>query len=329
MIILQAFIAGLFLSMVLIPALMRIAQTWGLVDAPGERKVHTLSVPRIGGIAIAAGALVPVMMWAPMDRETAALLLGSVVILAFGVWDDVHNLNYKVKFFGQTVGAAIVVLWGGITIRYVPFLGFEPLSDAVAIPLSMLALLGVTNAMNLSDGLDGLAGGASLLSLSVIAILAYMANGPELTLVTASVMGGVMGFLRYNTYPARIFMGDGGSQFLGFVVGCVTIMLTQEIHQALSPAVALMILGLPLLDTLWVMGQRLLEGRSPFAPDKNHIHHKLLALGLDHYEAVFVIYLTQTLLVCAAYVLRYQSDLLLVSVYLGFCALVVGGFHLV
>jgi len=143
-------------------------------------------------------------------------------------------------------------------------------------------------------------------------------------LATAAVIGSIVGFLRFNTYPARIFMGDAGSQFLGFSAGVLVIMLTQESNTALSSALPLMILGLPILDTLMVMSERLYEARSPFLPDKNHIHHKLLALGLHHYEAVFVIYVLQSLLVGAAYFLRFEADWLILSLYCLFCVALIG-----
>jgi len=147
-------------------------------------------------------------------------------------------------------------------------------------------------------------------------------------MVALAIMGGIMGFLRYNTYPARIFMGDGGSQFLGFSAGVLVIILTQQVHEAMSPVVALFLLGIPILDTLAVMSQRMLEGRSPFSPDKNHIHHKLLALGLDHYEAVFIIYVAQAAMVCCGYVFRYFPDFWLVFLYLAISVSILTFFNL-
>ena len=152
-------------------------------------------------------------------------------------------------------------------------------------------LVGITNAINLSDGLDGLAGGVTFLSLAAIAVLTYIAvDAGFMLLATMSIMGSILGFLRFNTFPARIFMGDGGSQFLGFSAGVLAILLTQSSNTALSPALPLLILGLPILDTLMVMGERIYEGRSPFVADRKHIHHRLLALGFHHYEAVVTIY---------------------------------------
>jgi len=185
----------------------------------------------------------------------------------------------------------------------------------------------VTNAINLADGLDGLAGGITLLSLLTIAVLAYPTGDTAFLIVTISVIGCLVGFLRYNTYPARIFMGDAGSQFLGFSTGVLVVILTQSINTALSPALPLLILGLPILDTATVMWERWREGRSPFLPDKRHLHHKLLAVGFHHYEAVFLIYSTQTVAVAAAYLFRFEADWLLITAYALYCATVTGLLH--
>jgi len=218
------------------------------------------------------------------------------------------------------------VFYGDVVVWFVPFIDSFP--DYIAVPFTIFALVGITNAINLSDGLDGLAGGTTLLSLSVIALLAFEANGTNVVIVCMAVAGSIFGFLRHNTYPARLFMGDTGSQFLGFSAGVLVILLTQNINTAMSPVLPLIILGLPILDTVAVMSQRIYEKRSPFSPDKNHIHHKLLSIGFDHYEAVMMIYVVQSILVIGAYVLRYESDSLLLLSYTTFSLLVLFLFHM-
>lgn len=323
-----SFIIALFVTMLLIPPLMRQAKRWQFVDMPDQRKIHVDEVPRIGGVAMVLGAVMPVILWLTPDRSVIALLLGIAVILIFGVWDDRNNLNYKIKFLGQTIAALIIVLYGGIRIGFVPFYGLEPIPEFVAIPLTVIFLLGITNAINLADGLDGLAGGTSLLSFGVIAILGYLDSNAIVLITSIAVLGSILGFLRFNTHPARIFMGDGGSQFLGFALGVLSLMLTQPLESPFSFALPLLLLGLPILDTLMVMGQRIYNKRSPFAPDKNHIHHKLLALGFDHYEAVFSIYVMQAFLVTSAYFLRFYSDITVVGTYIVFCALILGFYRI-
>ncbi len=327
MILFFGFIIAVFMTMVLIQPLMRLAERLQIVDIPDGRKVHTVAIPRIGGVAMVVGAMLPVAMWLMPQPHIAGILAGVAIILFFGVWDDRKNLDYRLKFLGQILAILIVVVYGGITIKYVPFWN-AALPDYVAIPFTVFALLGITNAINLADGLDGLAGGTTLLSLGMIAILAYMVDGAQVVLIAVSVMGSILGFLRYNTYPARIFMGDGGSQFLGFSVGILVIMLTQQVNPLLNSAIAVLILGLPVLDTVMVIGQRVYEGRSAFSPDKNHIHHKLLGLGFNHYEAVFLIYLTQSIFVLSAYFLRFQPDGVVVSGYLLLCLTVVAFFRI-
>ena len=324
-----ALLTSLAVTMALIPPLIKLGHRVDFLDLPGERKVHLQAVPRIGGIAIAVGFFVPLLLWLPLEREYISFLLGLSVILLFGLLDDSLNLGFGWKFLGQLIAVSIVVFVGGLHVSHLPMMGFLEVPAYLSIPFTILALIGVTNAINLADGLDGLAGGQVLLSLVAVALLAYLANGQELVVVSLSLAGAILGFLRYNTYPARIFMGDGGSQFIGFSIGFLVIVLSQEVHAAISPVVVIFLLGMPIIDTLTVMMQRLFERRPLFAADKNHIHHKLLKLGLDHYEAVLIIYCAQALLVSIGYLLRYQTDALLLAIYATFCALVLGFFYLV
>jgi UDP-GlcNAc:undecaprenyl-phosphate GlcNAc-1-phosphate transferase len=311
-----ALIVAMFITMMLIPPLMRSAERYQFVDIPDARKVHSAPVPRIGGVAMVAGAITPILLWIDISREVQGFLYGIALILFFGVWDDRATLDFRVKFFGQLLAICVVVFYGGVVIRYIPFHSFEAIPDYIAYPLTIFALLGVTNAINLSDGLDGLAAGTTFLSVGMISLLAYTVHDYSMFMLAMALLGCIIGFLRFNTHPAQIFMGDGGSQFLGFAAGVLVIQLTQKSGAIMSPAMPLLLLGLPLIDTFLVMGQRLAEGRSPFHPDKNHLHHKLMALGCDHYEAVVIIYSVQTLLVMLAYLLRFHSDLISVVMFL-------------
>ncbi len=326
MLFIFAFIISLVATMILIPPVMKWADKIGAIDIPDERKVHTQAIPRVGGIAMVAGSVISILLLAELDQQIIAILVGFLVIWGFGLWDDKCNLNYKIKFLGQLLAVVIVVTWGDVVVRFFPFTNGY-LADYFAIPLTIFALVGITNAINLSDGLDGLAGGTSLITVSIIALLAFDANGEMVVIISMAVAGSILGFLRHNTYPARLFMGDTGSQFLGFSLGVLVIILSQTVNSAMSPLIPLLILGLPILDTMAVMGQRLYERRSPFSPDKNHIHHKLLSIGFDHYEAVFIIYLLQSALIAAAYFMLYESDALLLLIYLTISVIVLGFFH--
>jgi len=321
-----SFIMSLLICMASIPPLRLLAARFHIMDQPGERKVHQHPVPRIGGIAFAVGAFASILWWGPKNSITLSVLLGGVILLGFGVWDDRANLGYRIKLLGQVVAAFGVIIIGGIRFESIPFLLDAELPMWIGIPITVFFLVAVSNAVNLTDGLDGLAGGLSFLTLCGIAYLAYLSKDSTVILLTVPFLGGVLGFLRYNTYPARIFMGDAGSQLLGFIMGVLAILLTSSTRGPFSPALSLFLLGLPFLDTLGVAGQRLAEGRSPFLGDRKHVHHKLMTAGLSHYEAVTAIYALQAGMVGLAYLLRWQSDTLIAPLYLILAAAVLALF---
>ena len=310
-----SFITSLFICMALIPPLQMNAGRWSFMDLPGERKVHANPIPRIGGIAFGFAALLSVFFWAPQDPIITPVLVSATIILGFGIWDDRANLNYRTKLVGQLLAIFVVVIFGHIHFEQIPFLHDEEAPLWLTMPLTVVFLVGASNAVNLSDGLDGLAGGLAFLSFAGIAYLAYLSHETTVLVLAAGFLGGLLGFLRYNTYPARIFMGDAGSQLLGFSMGVLVLLMSDPARAPFPVTVGLLVLGLPFLDTLAVMGQRLAKGRSPFIGDRNHVHHKLLALGLSHHEAVIVIYGIQAVMVGLAYLLRWQSDALIFTMY--------------
>jgi UDP-GlcNAc:undecaprenyl-phosphate GlcNAc-1-phosphate transferase len=188
--------------------------------------------------------------------------------------------------------------------------------------------MGMTNAMNHSDGLDGLAGGEAILSLVAIGFLAFLSDGSVAVLIAVAVIGGVFGFLRYNTHPAAVFMGDSGSQVIGFSLGVLAVLLTQRVDTTLSPAVVVLLLGLPIADILYVFYRRIREGRNWFRATKNHVHHRLMERRFLHPEAVVIIYAVQISFVASGLLLRHASDWLLAGIYLGGCTVVFGGLFL-
>jgi UDP-GlcNAc:undecaprenyl-phosphate/decaprenyl-phosphate GlcNAc-1-phosphate transferase len=310
-----SFLGSLVICMALIPPLMASAGRLHILDLPGGRRMHSGAVAKVGGIALAIGTFIGVLMWEPKNEVVLASLIGGVVILIFGVWDDRAGLSYRAKFAGQALAVLIVMVVGGVQLSSLPLASEEWVHPWVTLPLTFLILMAVTNAVNLADGLDGLAGGLSLISFAGFAYLAFQTEDAIVLLMVVSVLGGLLGFLRFNTYPARIFMGDAGSQFLGFYLGVTGVVLIDQAHGPYSPILALFVWGLPLLDTLAVMIQRWLEGRSLFMGDRNHLHHKLLNRGWSHREAVMMIYGIQTAMVALGYGLRWQSDWLLIAVY--------------
>lgn len=316
-----ALLTALVISMVLIPVMMRYASQLGMLDMPDPRKIHASPVPRVGGIGIVVGALASILLWSPVKGWLPSFVFGSIVLLVFGAWDDRRELGHYVKFIGQFIAAIAIVYWGGLWVVHLPFLSFD-IPAAIGKPFTAVAIVGMINAMNHSDGLDGLAGGESLLSLGCLAYLGYAAGGADLLIIAGAVIGGVFGFLRYNTHPARVFMGDSGSQFLGFSLGVLAVLLTQQVNPGLSMAIPALILGLPIIDILAVLAQRVHGRMNWFRATKNHIHHRLLALGYRHYQAVIIIYAVQAVFVFSAIAFSYESDVLVLGAYALGCALV-------
>ena len=313
--LLLAFLVAMSVTMALIPPLMQLAARFQFLDSPNERKVHAVPVPRVGGIAMAAGMLLALGLSGSYSQPMPAFVTGILVLLTFGVWDDRCTLNASTKFVGQIVAVLIVMIWGNVEISSTTLAERHLMPEWLGWPLTFLFLLGVTNAINLADGLDGLAGGTTLLSLAALALLAFGSGTPFVGGVAVAIMGAILGFLRFNTHPARVFMGDGGSQLLGFSAAVLAVVLTQDQSTPLSSALPLLLLGIPIIDTLMVMTQRILAGRSPFSADRKHIHHRLLARGFDHHEAVVAIYLLQGGLFVTAWFLRYESDLTILLVF--------------
>jgi len=316
---------SLFLTIAVMPLARELCIRIRAVDIPGGRKIHEAPVPKGGGLAMAAGVAVPALLWAVPEGFVKALFVGAGLVLVFGLMDDLKPLSWKAKFAGQLTAAAVVIFWGGIEIRSLGEIWQYQLPGYVAIPLTLIVIVGVTNAVNLSDGLDGLAGGICLLSFACLAYLGYVGENITVTIMALAVAGAIFGFLRFNTHPATLFMGDAGSQFLGFMAVCLALKLTQG-NTPLSPVLPLVILGFPILDTIAVMTERISEGRSPFYPDNKHFHHRLLRLGFFHTEAVAIIYALQAGLVSAAVLFRYHSEWLLLTGYAIFALFVTGGF---
>ena len=309
-------IISMSISMAIIPVMMQFASRLGMVDKPDPRKVHAVPIPRVGGVGIVIGALVPMLIWLPWTPFTLAFIFGCIVLLVFGVWDDIKELGHYVKFTGQFIAVISVVYYGDLYVMHFPYIGLESLPESIAKPFTVIALVGVINALNHSDGLDGLAGGESLLSFGAVAYLGYLYNGISMMIIASATIGGIFGFLRFNSHPARVFMGDGGSQFIGYTLGVLVILLTQDVNPVLSPAIPLLIIGLPIIDILAVFFLRAKNRMNLFRATKNHIHHRLLALGFYHYESVMLIYSIQAFFVICAILLPYENDYLITAIYL-------------
>lgn len=321
------FVLSLVVGMSLLPLLARVAGRLHLVDAPAARKVHAEPIPRVGGIAIAVGVLAAVTsVEFSLTTGDAMFLAGAVVIFVFGVLDDRYDVDYRIKFAGQIVACALPVVVGGAWVGSLELPMHIELPRLVGIALTMFYMVGVTNAVNLSDGLDGLAGGTTFLCLCALAWLAYLSGNPTSVGLCLAFAGGVLGFLRFNTYPAIVFMGDAGSQLLGYAIGGLGLLATQGGRTPFSPALPVLLLGVPILDTIQVMVRRVAAGASPFRADKGHLHHRLLALGFEHHEAVMMVYLVQAMLLGVAYLERFETDLVIILTFVAYATAVLASF---
>lgn len=303
------FLVAMFTAIVLIPPLTFVYQKLDIVDVPSARKVHTKPIPRVGGVAIVIATIIPIIGWMQLDAPVIGVLAGIVVLFILGVLDDAKNLSYKIKFLVQIISISLVFAFGFIAVQSSHFVVNELLPSIVILITYFVFVLGVTNAINLSDGLDGLAGGEALLSFSIIGLLAYESNNISIILIVLAIIGAVFGFLRFNTYPAKIFMGDTGSLFLGFILGLLSVALTYRADSAYAKLLPLLLVGLPVLDTLMVMVIRIYNRKSPFNADRNHLHHRLLDHGFEHYQSVLIIYLMQSIFVLTAYFMRYDTEI--------------------
>jgi UDP-GlcNAc:undecaprenyl-phosphate/decaprenyl-phosphate GlcNAc-1-phosphate transferase len=318
------FIVSMVVTMVCLPGLVRLGRKWLMVDHPGARKVHAVAVPRVGGVAMACGVFIASVFSISLQTADIWFLVAAAVLTTFGGLDDRFDLDFRIKFVGQLAAVAIVIVAGDARIESIALDDRLSLPAWLSWPITVLFLVGVTNAVNLADGLDGLAGGTTFLCFCAIALLSGVGFPGSSTALSLAFAGAVLGFLRFNTYPASVFMGDAGSQLLGFSIGVLSIRATQSASSEISAAIPILLLAVPILDTLSVMVQRIAEGRSPFSPDKNHIHHKLLALGFDHHEAVMLIYAIQGALFVTGYFLRFESELLILGFVTVFFALCIG-----
>lgn len=302
------FVTALLAALLMVPVLQRWALERGEVDVPDARKVHTAAIPRLGGIAVFTSFLFSLLVFSDMTPSVRGILAGGLVIFVTGLVDDLGGLTPRRKFFGEIAGSLLAVVVGRLYLTDLGNLfGFGPvvLPLWLAIPFTVFAIVGVINAINLIDGLDGLAGGVSVIALTAFLVLAWSDDNHGVMLLCAGLLGSLLGFLKYNFYPARIFMGDAGSLTVGFILGFLAVKLTQVPERTISPMVPVLILGVPIVDTLWVMARRKLRGGSPFAPDRTHVHHKFLDLGFQHRFTVITIYALSVFWAVMAVVFRH------------------------
>ena len=312
-----AFIVAFVFSFASTPLVRKWAFKLKAVDIPKDgRRMHTHPIPRLGGLAIIFGFTVAVLCFyrAP-SRRIIASFIGAGIIAAMGVVDDIKALDAKPKFLIQILAACIVVIGGNLKIDVLTnpnFLSENPywiLPDWVSIPVTILWIVFITNAVNFIDGLDGLAAGVSaIMSVSLVFIALRVGEYP-VALLGISLMGACFGFLPYNFNPAKIFMGDTGSTFLGFLLATMSIQGVFKSYAIISFAVPLLILGLPLFDAVFAMLRRISKGQSPMKADRGHLHHRLSDMGFSQKQTVFILYAISGVLGITAVVLAESTAL--------------------
>ena len=293
-ILLMVLIPFVFVTLI-IPIIKKIAFHVNALDIPNERKVHKKPMPRLGGLGIYAGFLLGYMLFAEHTYMMNSILIGSFILVITGMIDDIKPLRPYPKLIGQIISTLVVVLYGNVLLKDVSFFGFYLDFEVFAYPITILFILGCINCMNLIDGLDGLAGGISSIFFLTIGIIAFSHSkiGLDYSLalsITFVMLGSTSGFLIHNFYPAKIFMGDSGSMFLGYIMAIITILGFKSVMMS-SIIIPLFILVVPILDTLFAIIRRKLKGEKVTMPDKNHIHHQLLKRNYSVRTAVLIIYL--------------------------------------
>ena len=307
-----ALVLALIVAAAVTPLVRTFARRAGVVDEPGGRRVHTKVIPRLGGIAVVLGFFAPLIALAFTQSDVAGMFFedplralglagGGLLVAALGAWDDIRGVRAWHKLAVQLIAALIA--WGcGFRMENLtlPFVGELDLG-VFGLPITLLWIAAVVNAMNLIDGLDGLAGGIAFFACLTNFVVAALNGNPLVMLLAAALGGAILGFLLYNFNPATIFMGDSGSMFLGFILA-TTSMIGSSIQGSTTVAilVPLISLGVPIMDTLFAMVRRIMERRPIFSPDRGHIHHRLLDLGITHRRAVLILYGVSVLFTAAA-----------------------------
>ena len=295
-----AFGMAFLISLLTTPLSKMIAFKVGAVDQPKARGMHDKPMPRMGGIAIFLGFIFTVLVVTPSVeafewKQISGLLVGGMIIFLLGFFDDIYNLNAKLKFLIQVI-AALVVIYSDIRIEFVtwPFAeGNILILEKISIPITLFWIVGVTNAVNLIDGLDGLAAGVSSIAAICLMILSMFSQnpiGPVAAILMAALAGSCLGFLPYNFNPAKIFMGDTGSTFLGFVLAVSSIQGLIKGYTAVTILIAVLVLALPIFDTTFAILRRIISRRPIMEADRGHIHHRLVDKGYSQKQAVITLY---------------------------------------
>lgn len=301
MIYIIGFVLTLVLALVLTPFVKKFAFYIGAIDKPDARKVHTKIMPRLGGLGIFIAVMVGLFVLLPFIPEgtlsardenfVKAFAIGGTMIMLLGALDDRFQLNAKLKFLVQIATACVVVFGFDIRLEFanIPFHSYASVESWIAIPFTLLWIVGVTNAINLIDGLDGLAAGVSAIAIGTISVMAFIMGNEIVGVICMLLLGSIIGFLYFNFHPAKIFMGDSGALFLGFSLALLSLLGFKQVA-IVSFLAPLILIGVPLSDTFFAILRRWMQKKPIFSPDKGHLHHCLRELGFSHRQTVLIIY---------------------------------------
>lgn len=287
---LLCFLTAFTITLIAIPPIISLIRKYNLLDRPNARKSHTTPIPTMGGMAIVAGMMIALFMWFPFSNTAPQLsfFLGVIVLMALGIFDDLTDCSARYKLIVQLSLAGLVAVTGIRVTNFEGLFGIHELPEAAQYTVTILVIVGITNAFNLIDGIDGLAGGLAFMSLVILGLFLTICGDGATALIAFALAGGILAFLYFNLNPARIFMGDTGSLVIGFVIAILCIRLVQFNEMVSNPLIthaplfALSLVLIPVFDTFRVFALRTWKGNSPFVADKTHIHHLLTNQGFSH-----------------------------------------------
>ncbi len=300
--------AAFVMSFAATPVIKTFARKIGAMDVPrDDRRMHDHPIPRLGGLAIFLGFLLSVLLFAQITKQVRGILLGSVVIVIIGVMDDTFTLKPWMKLLGQ-IAAAVIAIMHGIEINVLtnPIQLFSEgylVLNWLSLPITLIWIVAITNAVNLIDGLDGLSVGVSAIASVTMLVISLLVSESNVAIILAALVGACVGFIPYNINPAKIFAGDTGALLLGYILSTMSIIGLFKTYAIISFAVPFIVLGLPIFDTAWAFFRRIAKGQKPWMPDRQHLHHRLMNLGLSQKQAVAILYCVSIVLGLSAVVL--------------------------
>ena len=304
MLYLAAFISTLILSLIITPVIIKLAHHLNFIDQPGKRKINKKIIATAGGTAIYLAFMIPLRFFLPANQTIKGIMIGGSFMLILGLLDDKFEISAPLKFFGQIIGALILVYYG-VKINFItnPFGGFIYFG-IYAVPVTVFWIVSIINTINLIDGLDGLAAGVSIIAVLTLFAVALQENQLIAPMLAVLLAGSCLGFLKYNFNPAKIFMGDTGAMFIGYIIAAVSITGALKSAAAVTIFVPMLALAVPILDTTFAIIRRVFNDRPIGEADHGHIHHRLLAIGMNQKQAVISVYIISAVLGTIAFIIN-------------------------